>query len=118
MSDWQFTDKNATVEVVNIDGVNFLKVPQLSKVTDGVRQIHPMFINNGIEEKTILSEFPQKKGYFLRLDRKKYFPVCDVNLFPMPDWGWLCDVPLKPFQEKIAESYRKIEKANQKGKRW
>lgn len=23
MSDWQFTDKNATVEVVNIDGVEF-----------------------------------------------------------------------------------------------
>lgn len=48
MSNWEYTNKQARSEIVTINGENFLKVPQMSRErSDGSREVHPAFINNG-----------------------------------------------------------------------
>lgn len=48
MSNWEYTNKQARPETVTINGEKFLKVPQISrKRSDGSREVHPAFINNG-----------------------------------------------------------------------
>lgn len=111
MGGWQFTNPSAVPRIVVIDGAAYKEVPQISKLhPDGTKEVHPMFINgSGVEIEKVYLEEADKKQAVIMPER--------ISLLEVPDSQWLCDVQLKPFQEKIIEAEREVDRMK-KGKRW
>lgn len=51
-----------------------------------------------------------------RFTNPKEVPKINLLEIPGSQWKWLCDVQLKPFQKKIIESAKRVERMNRKAR--